>query len=69
MFPKNINTLGHWVYPKTENDFDLIVTFPYDQSEADKIHKNYKKTLRSSVQLSVLPCISAFGFYVREMRD
>ena len=43
MFPKNINTLGYWVYPKTENNFDLIVTFPNDQSEADKIHKNYKK--------------------------
>ena len=39
MFPKNINILDHCVYPKTENDFDLIVTFPNDQSEADKIHK------------------------------
>ena len=70
MFPKNINTLGHWVYPKTENNFDLTVTFPNDQSEADKIHKNYKKKhFRSCVQLPVLPCIRAFGFYVRELRD
>ena len=45
MFPKNINILGQWVYPKTENNFDLIVTFPNDQSEADKNHKNYQKTL------------------------
>ena len=45
MFPKHINILGHCVHPKTENNFDLIVTFPNDQSEADKIHKNYKKTL------------------------
>ena len=39
MFPKNINILDHCVYPKTENNFDLIVTFPNDQSEADKINK------------------------------
>ena len=45
MFPKNINILGHCVYSKTKNNFDLIVTFPNDQSEADKIHKNYKNTL------------------------
>ena len=49
MFPKNINILGHCVHPKTENNFDLIDTFPNDQSEADKIHKNYKKPLWSTV--------------------
>jgi len=63
MFPKNINILGHCVYPKTENNyFDLIVTFPNDQSEADKIHKNYKKYFRSSVSLPVLPCTRSFAF-------
>jgi len=45
MFRKNINILGHCVYSKTKNNFDLIVTFPNDQSEADKIHKYYQNTL------------------------
>ena len=51
MFSKNINVLGHFVpvYPKTKNNFDLIVTLLNDQSEAGKIHKNYKKHFRSSV--------------------
>ena len=49
MFPKNINILGHCVQLNTENSFDLIVAFPNDQSEADKIHNNYKKHFRSRV--------------------
>ena len=46
MFPKNINILGHCVYPKTENNFDLSDTFSNDQPGADKMYKNYKKTLQ-----------------------
>ena len=49
MFPKDINILGHFVYLKTDDNFGLIVTFPNDQSEADKIHKNNKKHFKSSV--------------------
>ena len=63
MFPKNINILGHCVYPKTENNFDLIDTFSNHQSGADKIHKNYKNTSEVVFNFLFYPvCIRPFVF-------
>ena len=59
MFTRLINILGQ-CYPKTENNFDLIVRFPNDQSEANKIHQNYEN--------NILEVVFNFLFYLAFVR-